>query len=96
MCATQEEPSLFRRLILRTAPESSKRAMAIWATWTLAISAFVIAGCIAGRIAATGDVGLGAVAAFTAVTVPLAVLAGVNYRKADGEAISRTENEVQP
>lgn len=95
MCATQE-PSLFRRLILRTAPESSKRAMAIWATWTLAISALWIAGCIAGRIAATGDVGSGAVGAFGCVTVPLAALAGVNYRKADGEAKPGTENEAQP
>lgn len=95
MCEPQQ-PSLFRRLILRTSPESSKRAMAIWATWTLAISALWIAGCIAGRIAAKGDVGMGAVSALASVAVPLAALAGVNYRKADGEAKPGIENEAQP
>lgn len=86
------EPGLFRRLILRPAPESSKRAMAIWATWTLAICALGIGGCIAWRVSRTGDVGSGAVAAFAAVTVPLAGLAGFNYRKTD-EAKQGTEAE---
>lgn len=74
-------PSLFQRLILPSQPESCKRAMAILATWILAICALLIGGCIAGRIIAKGDVGSGAVGAFAAVTVPLAALTGANYRK---------------
>lgn len=81
MSCETEKPSLFQRLIHRSMPESSKRAISIWATWTLAVSVIGIGGCIAYRIKAAGDVGLGAVGAFTAVTVPLAGLAGFNYRK---------------
>lgn len=81
MCSST--PGLFQRLIDRSRSESTKRATAIWATWTLAICALGIGGSVAYRVVTSGDVGSGTVAAFAAVTVPLAGLAGFNYRKAD-------------
>lgn len=81
-------PGFFRRLILRTNPESTKRAVMIWTCWTLASAVLGIGGCIAYRIAQSGDVGSGAVAAFGAVTVPLAGLAGVGYRKPDSTQVA--------
>ena len=77
----QETPGLFLRLIRRDQPESTKRAQLIWATWTLISAALGIGGCIAYRIATSGDVGSGAVASFLAATGPLAILAGAAYRK---------------
>ena len=74
---------LFRRLIRRDQPESTKRAQLIWATWALIIVAVSLGLSIAGRIALVGDVGSGAVASFLAATGPLAALAGASYRKAD-------------
>ena len=78
-------PGLFLRLIRRDQPESTKRAQLIWATWTLIAAALGIGGCVAYRIATSGDVGSGAVASFLAATGPLAILAGAAYRKPEGK-----------
>lgn len=82
------QPGLFRRLILRTNPESTKRAVMVWTCWTLASVVLGIGGCIGYRIVKSGDVGTGAVAAFGAVTVPLAGLAGVGYRKPEAPQVT--------
>jgi hypothetical protein len=80
---------LFRRLIQPLSGASTKRAQLIWVTLTLVLAVLGIGGCIAYRIAKAGDVGSGAVAAFCAVTVPLAALSGNAYRKKDA-------NETEP
>ena len=74
-------PSLFNRLIRPLSGASTKRAVTVWATWTLASAVLGIGGCIAGRIVAKGDVGSGAVAAFLGAVTGLTTLAGVSYRK---------------
>ena len=72
---------LFSRIIRVDFPESAKRAQLIVATVSLVVMALPIAGAITWRIFRTGDVGMGAVYALTAVTGPLAILAGAAYRK---------------
>ncbi len=79
------KPGLLRRLINPAFGESTKRWTLILVASTLASAVIGIAGCIAYRITVAGDVGSGAVAAFVAVTVPLAGLAGVAYRKAEAQ-----------
>jgi predicted permease len=77
-CAT---PTLFQKLIRTDFSESTKRWTLILVALTLASAVLWIGGCIGYRTIAAGDVGSGAVAAFMAVTVPLAALAGNAYRK---------------
>jgi len=74
-------PSLFSRLIRPLSGASTKRAVTIWATWTLATAALGIGGSISYRIIVAGDVGSGAVAAFLGAVGGLTALAGVAYRK---------------
>lgn len=67
--------------------KSSKRLGMILATASLCAIALSVGLTIAGRIAAKGDVGMGAVAALSAATVPLAGLTGAAYhRKPDLDA----------
>ena len=79
------KPGLLRRLINPAFGESTKRWTLILVASTLALAVTGIGGCIAYRITVAGDVGNGAVASFLAVTVPLAGLAGVAYRKPEAQ-----------
>jgi len=74
-------PSLFNRLIRPLSGASTKRAVTVWATWTLASAVLGISGCIGYRIIVAGDVGMGAVSSFLGAVGGLTALAGVAYRK---------------
>jgi len=84
-CPTPIKTGLFQRLIRTDFPESTKRWVLILVSLTLASAVLGIAGCIGYRVAVSGDVGSGAVAAFVAVTVPLSTLAGASYRKKEDQ-----------
>lgn len=80
-CPTPTKTGLFQRLIRKDFPDSVKAWGSVTAISILASVALGIGGCIAYRVAVAGDVGSGAVGAFLAVTGPLSILAGANYRK---------------
>lgn len=64
---------------------SSKRVMTNRVVWAFIVAMLALAAGIGHRIAKEGDVGWGAVGAFTAVTAPLGTIAIGIYRKKEGE-----------
>ena len=86
-CRTPIKIGLFRRAIRTDYPESSKKLGAVIGVLTLAAAVLGIGGSIAYGVCKSEkhDVGSGAVGAFVAVTVPLAGLAGFNYRKPEAK-----------
>lgn len=64
---------------------SSKRVMTNRVVWAFIVAMLTMTGCIGYRIAKFGEVGWGAVAAFTALTAPLGTIAIGIYRKKEGE-----------
>lgn len=61
---------------------SSKRVLTNRAVWAFVFSMVSMTVAICYRISTKGDIGMGAVAAYTALTVPLAGLMVAVFRKA--------------
>lgn len=82
------DPSAFSREMLQGINGfiSSKRVFTNRVVWAFIFLVIVMGCAISHRIATKGDVGWGAVGAFTAITAPLATLVGSAYRKKEEKA----------
>lgn len=65
---------------------SSKRVLTNRVVWAFIAALVALSIGIAYRVAMFGDIGWGAVGAFSAITVPLGTIATAIYRKKDPEA----------
>lgn len=72
---------------------SSKRVLTNRVVWCFIGLAIAIGGSISYRIISKGDVGSGAVAAFLAVTGPLAVAITFVYRKPENGSCKNTTSQ---
>lgn len=76
-------PAWLIRFLTQGCPESSRRLVLVWAAAITGLVTFGIGWAITYRVADTGDVGSGAVAALVLSTGTLCTLAGVAHRKPD-------------